>query len=89
MVRYRLLVSGMVQGVGFRYHVKYTARLLQLTGWVRNLDSGDVEIEVQGPPDDVDQFLAEVRWGSRYAQVDEVRLKRLEPLLEHGFEVTG
>ena len=56
MVRYRLLVAGMVQGVGFRYYVNYTARLLQLTGWVRNLEDGEVEIEVQGPAGEVDQF---------------------------------
>ena len=85
MVRYRLLVAGMVQGVGFRYYVNYTARLLQLTGWVRNLEDG----EVQGPAGEVDQFLAAVRQGNRYAQVDEVRVKRLEPVLEHGFEVVG
>lgn len=89
MVRYRLLVAGMVQGVGFRYYVNYTARLLQLTGWVRNLEDGEVEIEVQGPAGEVDQFLAAVRQGNRYAQVDEVRVKRLEPVVEHGFEVVG
>ncbi len=89
MVRYRLLVTGLVQGVGFRYYVKYTARLLQLTGWVRNLEDGEVEIEVQGPVGEVEQFLGAIRRGSTYSSVDEVRVKKLEPVLEHGFEVTG
>lgn len=48
-VRIRLLFSGTVQGVGFRWTNQALAREAGLTGWVRNLDDGCVEMELQGP----------------------------------------
>ena len=48
-VRYRLLFTGNVQGVGFRWTNQGTARELGLTGWVLNLNDGSVEMEIQGP----------------------------------------
>lgn len=49
-VRYALLFSGTVQGVGFRWNNQMLARDRKLTGRVRNLDDGTVEMEIQGPP---------------------------------------
>ena len=49
-VRKHIIFSGRVQGVGFRYTACYLARPLGLTGWVKNLWDGDVEMEVQGDP---------------------------------------
>lgn len=49
-VRYYLRFDGTVQGVGFRWTNQGTARDLHLTGWVKNLDDGSVEMELQGPP---------------------------------------
>ena len=48
MIARRYLVSGMVQGVGFRYFVEREAQALGLTGFVRNLDDGRVEVHAQG-----------------------------------------
>lgn len=48
MIRKHIYFSGRVQGVGFRYQAAYYARNLGLTGWVRNLSDGRVEMEVQG-----------------------------------------
>ena len=48
MVRYYIIVDGRVQGVGFRFFCTMNARILDLTGWVRNMDNGMVEMEVQG-----------------------------------------
>ena len=53
-VRKHILVSGRVQGVGFRYRTYYLAQNLGLTGWVQNLDDGRVEMELQG--DEADSF---------------------------------
>ncbi|MCI1664890.1 MAG: acylphosphatase [Atopobiaceae bacterium] len=50
-VRRHLLYEGQVQGVGFRWNVQRLAVRLHVTGWVRNLDDGTVEMEVQGSPD--------------------------------------
>ncbi len=47
-IRRHIFFSGMVQGVGFRYRSYYAAKQLGLTGWVRNLMDGRVEMEVQG-----------------------------------------
>ena len=47
-VRKHIFFSGQVQGVGFRYRAVHLARPLGLTGWVRNLRDGRVEMEVQG-----------------------------------------
>lgn len=49
-VRYALLFSGTVQGVGFRWTNQSLAQEHHLTGWIRNLDDGTVEAELQGPP---------------------------------------
>ena len=48
MIRYYIIVDGRVQGVGFRFFCTMTARKYDLTGWVRNMENGMVEMEVQG-----------------------------------------
>ena len=59
----RVLVSGCVQGVGFRYFVVDEARALGLAGFVRNLRDGRVEAEVSGPADKVEALIAACRRG--------------------------
>jgi acylphosphatase len=53
--------SGRVQGVGFRATVADIARDYPVTGWVKNLDDGRVQLLVEGPEEDVKKFLAAVR----------------------------
>ena len=53
MVNYQLTINGIVQGVGFRWGCMSIARQLKVTGFVRNLPSGQVYIEVQGSKDQV------------------------------------
>ena len=60
-VRKHIYFSGRVQGVGFRYSAVYLAKPLDLTGWVKNLWDGRVEMEVQGPEDAIREMLAELR----------------------------
>jgi acylphosphatase len=55
-VRYR----GQVQGVGFRYTARSLAARYPVTGFVRNLPDGDVELVAEGEPGPVDEFLAAV-----------------------------
>ncbi len=57
MIRERIVVRGDVQGVGFRYTSKYTARNYGLTGWVRNEWDGSVTMEVQGQREAIDMLL--------------------------------
>lgn len=67
------IVSGQVQGVGFRYYVHRSARRCNLTGWVRNVDDGRVEVMAEGEERDLDAFLVELRKGSRWSTVDDVK----------------
>ena len=59
MSRQRRLVhfSGSVQGVGFRYTARRLADAFDVTGYVKNLPDGRVEIVVEGPPDQIETFL--------------------------------
>ena len=66
------IVSGRVQGVGFRHHVRTEARRLGLVGDVRNLSDGRVEIRARGPREAIERLLASVRRGPRWARVDAI-----------------
>ena len=69
----RVVVSGQVQGVGFRAATIREAHALGITGWVRNLDDGTVEALLQGSSDQVDRMLEWMRHGPPAAQVRDVQ----------------
>lgn len=81
LVRFRLLVRGRVQGVGFRRFVWKVAHSLPIAGWVRNSHDGSVEIEVGGDIRYVGSFIANVRKGPFFSRVDEIEEMRRETLL--------
>lgn len=87
MIRRYARISGWVQGVGFRYYVRHTASRFALTGWVRNREDGDVELEVQGDTFSVEEFLRLVQEGNRYSQVEGMEVFPLNPIGEYGFEI--
>ena len=66
------LIRGRVQGVGFRWFVHREAAELNLHGWVRNTDAGDVEAVASGPPEDLADLRSAIRKGSRGSRVDQV-----------------
>jgi acylphosphatase len=68
----RLLVKGQVQSVGFRWFVKNNARALAITGWVRNLTDGSVEIKAQGAPAALAELSQLIQAGNSRCQVDEL-----------------
>ena len=70
----RFLVSGLVQGVGFRWFVALHARALGLAGYARNLPDGRVEVVVSGPDDALPALERLLRAGPANAQVE--RLER-------------
>jgi acylphosphatase len=69
----RLIVSGRVQGVGFRWFVVEAARALNLAGRVRNLPDGTVEVCASGPEPALRELEALVAMGPLGARVDAVR----------------
>jgi acylphosphatase len=67
-------ISGRVQGVGFRDWTHRRAAGFGLSGWVRNLHTGEVEALFSGPRDAVDKMLAATRRGPQLARVDDVTI---------------
>lgn len=70
--RVQALVTGRVQGVGFRYFVRQSAGALDLGGWVRNLFDGRVELAAEGSQGDLETLLDRVRQGPPGARVEQV-----------------
>jgi acylphosphatase len=64
------LVQGRVQGVGFRWYVQREAGELDLRGWVRNTEEGEVEVVAAGSEADLADLRASLRRGPRGSRVD-------------------
>jgi len=65
----KVIVSGIVQGVGFRYFTSMEARLYNLMGHAKNLPNGDVEVLMYGPPEKIDKMLEWLKTGPKTARV--------------------
>ena len=70
--RYHVIVEGRVQGVGFRSFCILQAQQRGLTGSVRNMSNGMVEIFVQGDEEQVDSFFKKVKEGDRFIRFQEL-----------------
>ncbi len=84
----QVFYEGRVQGVGFRYSVRQIAKGFNVTGWVRNLTDGRVELQANGESDVVDAFLEGIRQselGSLIRRESENALPT--PPETHGFEI--
>jgi len=68
----RFLISGRVQGVGFRFFADEAGAREGLHGWVRNLPDGRVEISAEGDAEALERFERRIRQGPRGARVDAV-----------------
>ena len=87
MVCVRALISGRVQGVGYRYSTQKQARIIGTVGWVRNLLDGRVEAVVQGEQAQVDAMIRWMHQGPLSAKVEEV-LTEVQPIQEFSeFEI--
>ncbi len=83
-----LLISGRVQGVGFRDFTQRTAEKLGILGWVRNLPNGKVELKAQGPDDKLKEFTEKVSAGPSSSKVEKVESVKIDKLEELGtFEI--
>jgi acylphosphatase len=85
--RAQVVISGRVQGVGFRYALRSRASSLGVSGWVRNRLDGNVEAAFEGPREHVELLLRWCRQGPSVAYVDEVEVAWQEPESEHGFAI--
>jgi len=85
----RYLVSGRVQGVGFRWFVEREATTLGITGWVRNRDNGNVEVMATGTREQLNALHGRLREGPRAARVDEVAVSPAPFLEAKSFGIEG
>ena len=83
-MRKHIFFTGRVQGVGFRYTVVRLARPLGLTGWVKNLWDGRVEMEVQGRSEAIERLLSQLR-NQRFIVIEDIEIQELPVIKETGF----
>jgi acylphosphatase len=85
----QVFYEGRVQGVGFRFTVKSIARGYDVTGWVRNLDDGRVELQVTGESEEVESFLEAIGESELKSHIKHVESHAIVPLAPgRGFEIT-
>jgi len=80
-----LLITGLVQGVGYRYAMVREAQRWGASGWVRNRSDGSVEAVIEGPPEVLAAMLNWARRGPAGAEVEHVAVELAEGG-HHGFE---
>jgi acylphosphatase len=79
LVRVRVFVDGRVQGVAYRFFAEKYAGRLGITGWVRNLADGRVEVLAEGTSHQIEAFLERLREGPSLARVDGFEVRREPP----------
>jgi acylphosphatase len=84
----RYVVQGRVQGVGFRWFVQRRAAALGITGYVRNLDDGGVEVLAMGPSQSLDRLREELGRGPLGARVSAVQESEAPLAGYRSFDIT-
>jgi acylphosphatase len=87
MTGIQVFYEGRVQGVGFRYSVKELARGFEITGWVRNLRDGRVELQVCGQENEVIEFLEEILKSHLKGHIKRREVHSIESFQAKGFEI--
>jgi len=80
MKRLHLIVSGLVQGVFFRAHIKSWSSELKLIGWAKNLKSGELEIVAEGSEKNLNELLKRIKKGTPMSKVKNIKKNWNEPL---------
>jgi acylphosphatase len=88
MILLQIFYEGSVQGIGFRWSVRHIAKGFDLTGWVRNLTDGRVEMQVSGEEKEIRAFLDAIMQSELRAHIRKQTETKLEkPVVSHGFEI--
>lgn len=77
-VRIHAFISGLVQGVNFRYYTQKKAKELKITGWVRNLKDGRVEVVAEGDKYAIEEFIRFLKVGPPLARVLSCEIEKEE-----------
>ena len=78
MKRWHIYFSGRVQGVGFRYTSREVAKRYEVSGWVKNLPNGSVEMIVEGATDQLKKYVADLS-ESTYGNVADMQVAKSKP----------
>jgi len=88
MLSLEVFYEGRVQGVGFRWSIRNLAKGFDVTGWVRNLADGRVQMQVTGEEQEIRDFLEAVGQSELRAHIRKQTESRLDkPVLANGFEI--
>lgn len=85
-IRRHIIFYGAVQGVGFRYRAYYAARACGVTGWVRNLWDGSVEMEAEGSESAIDQLILTIEKGT-FVRIENLKAKTIPLKNDYSFEI--
>lgn len=88
MIRERMIFTGRVQGVGFRYKVCYIARTYGMTGFACNEYDGSVTVELQGTREKIDELIGILQRDS-YIRIESIVRETIEIKKEKGFQIRG
>ncbi len=86
VVRKHLIFYGRVQGVGFRYISSHAADSWGVTGWVRNLYDGSVEMEAEGTEESIDNMVRSIERGS-FIRIEDISVKDIPVEGSRSFEI--
>jgi acylphosphatase len=87
IVSFQAVVRGQVQGVGFRYFARQRAEVHGVSGFVRNLPDGSVEVLAEGGANALSTFEADLRRGPSFGRVDDAAVTSIKPRGFQGFEI--
>jgi len=88
MIQLHIIVSGKVQGVGYRYFSQMKAVQYGVTGWAKNLADGSVEIAAVGSKDQLDSFIEELRIGNPFSKISDMKITESEVIENfHSFTI--
>jgi acylphosphatase len=82
-----IIISGRVQGVGFRFSARNMARIYGIKGYVKNLPNGDVYIEAEGEEPEMQHFLIWCNKGPDHAYIDSLHISDADVKGYSSFEV--
>ena len=77
MLQLQIVVSGKVQGVGYRYFAQMKAVQFGITGWVKNRSDGAVEMVTTGTKENLDLFIEEISRGNPFSTVDQIEINEI------------
>ena len=84
----KAIISGKVQGVAYRANAFHQAKTLNLTGWIKNTKTGQVELLACGTKEAITKFTTWLWQGPKMARVEDVDWKEIPPESHESFEIT-